>query len=391
MSFFEDPQGAAVLKHKTLVTYAHVFARKTGKWSRDNTVTVLDGYAGPGRYGDGTPASPEHFVRLAQDLAATRRIRCVCVEQDPGYYRQLAALLPRIGVGLREQPEALFGPVEEHLERVIGQAWGVPLLAFLDPFGLAIPFDMLTGVLMGRSERVSGRRCPTEVILNFSVNGVARAAGRLDEAFRSEPVARSRDTRLENLIRFLGGSWWEELWMCRPADERIRLILDEYVHRVRAAAGPAWRPLIVPVRDTYTGPVAYYLVLFTRSDEGLWFFNNAASYGAEALHDHTVDTSGQLVMMDPAMAEMWVERIADRLAALLAERGRVHLGSSVRELLGPDMVGLAREKHMKAAVKLLHQRGGCATDPTGVDDLHNLVVVAPDPGDPAEKERRGAA
>jgi hypothetical protein len=65
--FFDEPQGAAKLKHEVLRQHLTIYASKTG---RRTPVVFLDGYAGPGRYGDGSPGSPGLWLTLPERSAS---------------------------------------------------------------------------------------------------------------------------------------------------------------------------------------------------------------------------------------------------------------------------------------------------------------------------------
>jgi hypothetical protein len=87
--FFDEPQGAAVLKHEVLRQYLRIYGGKTG--SRTGVVLV-DGYAGPGRYADESPGSPELMVNTARALR-TENVHCVFVERERRLREQLKTLL----------------------------------------------------------------------------------------------------------------------------------------------------------------------------------------------------------------------------------------------------------------------------------------------------------
>lgn len=348
--FFAEMQGAAVVKHTVLSTQANIFTRKTGV--SGNVVHLFDGYAGPGRYYDGTAASPQLLLDTARALSKDRSVRCSFVEQDLSNFRRLQELLAQ-AVDLEHRPEAVHGDVREHLSSLVACTSGEPLLAFLDPYGLAVPFDLLTTVLMSRLRRLAGRLqpAPTDIILNFSKNGVTRAAGRLEEQFRDATTSENRATRLSNLTAFLGGEWWHDYWLL-PEDGRAREIAREYARRV-CAARPGWRSLIAPVRDKFDAPSpSYYLVLFTRSAHGLWAFVEGASLGNKALHEWTVDKTGQPWLGDPADLYDWPGVLERNLIRLLAESGHVGLTERLKEVFG-SVLGLARTKHLRAALRKL--------------------------------------
>lgn len=70
MSFFNEPQGAAILKHGILKRYLPLYATKVGSVAGE--VVYLDCYAGPGLYGDGSDGSPALALATADALAGYR-------------------------------------------------------------------------------------------------------------------------------------------------------------------------------------------------------------------------------------------------------------------------------------------------------------------------------
>jgi three-Cys-motif partner protein len=367
--FFEHPQGAAILKHEVLRQYLPVYAGKTGSRT---SVVFLDGYAGPGRYADGSPGSPEVMVQTARALSDLRTIsiRCVFVERDREHRERLQHLL--LDMLDDHDSEVLDGSIEDRLGQVVEGAAGKSLFVFLDPFGLAIPFDMLVEMLRSRPRRGSQGWQPTEVLLNFSINGINRAAGRLDGVPMDEKMEKYRAARLMQLDAFLGGQWWHQPWRIHPQEGRVKALLDGYLTRLQQAL-PGWRPLSIAVRDRYGGPPSYYLVLLTRHAQGLWFFNNAVSLGAEKLHDFTFQQ--QPVLISPDLEQNWQGQIEQNVKRLLASTDGFKLEDEIQAVYG-ETLGLARQTHVHAAIKRLWKDGRTATDPRGKSkNLHKLVVL----------------
>jgi hypothetical protein len=87
--FFVSKKAAAVLKHAILDSYVVPFASKVGRYAPDSRVVYLDGYAGPGRYEDGTPGSPALILDSAARIAGFRQLDCYFVERAPKNYQSL--------------------------------------------------------------------------------------------------------------------------------------------------------------------------------------------------------------------------------------------------------------------------------------------------------------
>ena len=146
--FFVSKKAAAVLKHEILRQYVVPFVSKVGSYATASRVVYVDGYAGPGRYADGTPGSPALVLQSAAQVAAFRTLDCYFVERKREDFKRLKALVDEArtnGVSAR----ALPGRVQKQLDYVLERADGVPMLAFLDPFGLGLSFDDLTGKIFG--------------------------------------------------------------------------------------------------------------------------------------------------------------------------------------------------------------------------------------------------
>jgi len=86
--YWEQPGLPTVFKHDLLRRYLPQFAGRTG--SHAVGVVYLDGYAGRGRYEDGTPASAELILQIAVNQAAQGiRYRLFFYEPDEKSYAVL--------------------------------------------------------------------------------------------------------------------------------------------------------------------------------------------------------------------------------------------------------------------------------------------------------------
>lgn len=129
----------SVFKHAIIRQYMRPFLAMTGSTSEQGRVVVMDGFAGRGRYPDGTPASAELIMQAVRRLQGSRTVAMFFVEDDQGRYRELDVVVTEyVAQGLRAN--ALPGSADDHLDKVIAAAQGVPLFLFLDPCGALLPF-----------------------------------------------------------------------------------------------------------------------------------------------------------------------------------------------------------------------------------------------------------
>lgn len=164
--FFGQRNAQAVLKHGVLARYAHYFAGRAGK-ATQGRVVFIDGYAGEGRYQDGSPGSPLLLASQASRVEMFGRdVKLVFVEQDDDRRAQLNQSLAENEV----VPDLLLGgSLEDLIDGLLDRYARHAVLLFVDPFGLA--FNRAT------LERTLGRRSPQQpidVLYHFSLSAVAR-------------------------------------------------------------------------------------------------------------------------------------------------------------------------------------------------------------------------
>jgi hypothetical protein len=250
----------------------------------------------------------------------------------------------------------------------------LPLFAFLDTFGLGVPFEQLTGKLMARAKRRGQVRIgpATEVMINFVHAGLYRTAGKLDIDSTDTAQLRNAETTIADVDANLGGAWWQAMWRsAAPPPARVAAIRDEYLRRVMEAAGPGWAGFRVPVSNTWRGKPIYDLVLLTQHPQGIWFFNEAVSLARGIFREHA-EPEFSLVPQLWEPDDEWVGAIEANLRRLLADGRPVKLISYVRELYG-ETLGVARSKHLRRALRRLHASGLIFTEPKG--DLFGLTVA----------------
>ncbi|MGI5245155.1 three-Cys-motif partner protein TcmP [Dactylosporangium sp. CA-139066] len=379
--FFVSKKAAAVLKHEILRQYVVPFVSKVGSTSPDARVVYLDGYAGPGTYADGTHASPSLVLESAATVSQFRKLECVFVERSRKDFERLGTVV-KAAQARGINAEARYGRVQNHLDYVLERARGVPLLAFLDPFGLGIPFDDLVGKIFGpdRPQNSQGW-IATEVLLNFSANAVRRIGGLLTT---TKPVA-NRDATLNALDLACGGTWWRQEFVASSDNaEAVQRISFGFARRVCAATNArAW---VVAVRNRSHHQPVYHLVFFTRHSDGIWLFGEANSLAQEKWRafcapppppkdeNALFDIPDTFEAEEAARKRRWIDEIKGNILNLLATRGAFVIKDHHTAVLGSAIDG-ARKTHIKSAVKELYseRKTGC----NGVGDVETLRITPP--------------
>lgn len=358
-----DPHAQSVFKHAILQQYIPRFISMPGVSSEDGRVVVLDGFAGIGRYPDGTAGSAEHILRAALKLSDTRMVASFFTEKDQRNFTRLRQVVQEYAErGL--QAQALPGPVQGHLDTVIAAARDVPLFLFLDPCGAGLEFERLTQVLSGprRPERPV-----TEVLVNFSADLSRRMAGAVEKGHTEQAL----------MDATCGGTWWRTLAAearSRSKTDDFRDVVDalapEYARRLGEATGML--SAFVPVRKRlhHAQPI-YHMVFFTRSPYGLWVFADAIGRAKKVwlrhlgrLEDdespHGQDTLFPVAETFDTIAQAQEEEasrvVATNLDRLLAEHGSFKVVTRTVEIFG-SAYGSATETTVERCLAALRDSG----------------------------------
>jgi three-Cys-motif partner protein len=363
--YWKEQALPSVFKHTLLDKYMPQFAGMTASAGRRRQVVYLDGYAGRGRYADGTRASVERILTIAQNQHRTIGLDWTCffVEQDDEsaeVLRQVIAEYAEAGVTVVLH----HGTVLEVLDDVIAAAAGVPLFLFLDPCGLGLPYCQLTALL---SAERSQTWPPTEILLNFSLEAVRRIGGHVMSPMGNE-------TTMARLDATVGGRWWRQQFDGGVTDEAVTAVVQQFCARLGADTG--MMITAVPVRRAPTHKPIYHLVFGTRSQYGLWVFGDSTARATQAWWDSCEEVEADAdpnalftvaATMRPSLKtieEVAVGRIAQNLAVLLAQHGDFKVVDQTVAVFG-EYYGQVREHVVRKAVQELHKQGRTASDGRG--------------------------
>jgi three-Cys-motif partner protein len=348
----------SVFKHEILRHYMPPLVAMLGSYSDRKRVVVLDGFAGRGRYPDGTPASAELILQAMESLRQSRQVSAFFVEKSEKDYRALSVVVDEyIGRGLLAK--AMPGAVDGHLDAIVTAANGVPLFLFLDPCGANLPFTQLAAILTGPRRHI---RPQTELLLNFSADLSRRAAGTLKAGQLDHPIISLMDETC-------GGAWWRDTALAalgRPTTRNFEpaaaAVAQEYAQRL-ARAGSMLQ-VTVPVRRRMHHQPIYHLVFLTRSQYGLWVFADALGKARQAwlrvlgvVDDE--DTRGMLFTTADSM-EWVIEAEEDRAKTTVMKNMRVLAGR------------LNRFKLVEYALDVYGEAYGMATDSSVAAALQTL-------------------
>jgi three-Cys-motif partner protein len=370
--FFDQRSAQAVLKHGVLARYAHYFAGRAGS-ATQGRVAFIDGYAGEGRYQDGSPGSP--LLLASQATRAQmfgRDVKLAFVEEDDARRERLRQSLADYDI---EPDQLLGGGLNDVIDGLVKRYARHAVLLFVDPFGLAVDRVTLQRIL-----RRSSRRQPIDVLYHFSLSTVARM-GRAGVV--EGPTSHHNAELLDAALGPIG--WrhdFETATAPNAATEAALLVARRFGESVRQASN--LQTTGVPVRQRPKQLPKYLLMLFSGDQKAHWDFADQASkaYVDWLYHCDREDYEANVQRREEhGILELFVspeprmEDVDDQLrreaAAYLPDRlGQLFRVRSVRPMdavedMYGEMLGRARVTHLRAAVKQMHDAGLVDNDGKG--------------------------
>lgn len=286
-------------------------------------ILLIDGFAGPGIYGDGSEGSPLHMCAAAERYARGN-YAALFVNRSAKYHTTLSKVLLERGY---TTAVPIHGRAEELLTRLPNALTNQTVLIYLDPFGLnGYDFSHLEPFL-DRDHAAS-----TEIIVNVHMPIIHRLAARNTIRMSQSPDRRVRAYHTR-LTRTLGGDYWKEvMWdESLTPSERDWSLIEKYASRLRLRL-----PYVgfCPVREAETSRIKYFVVFASRHRNAMLLMNDimaAAYYG----HIHKQATTGSLWEGTPWAMTQQI-RIggvsAEDLDRIILDTVRLHSGESREDI-----------------------------------------------------------
>lgn len=371
--FFGQRSAQAVLKHGVLIRYAHYFAGRAGS-ATQGRVAFIDGYAGEGRYQDGSPGSPLLLASQATRAQVFGRdVKLAFVERDADRRHEVRQSLAEAAI---EPDQLLGGDLDDVVDALLDRYTRHAVLVFVDPFGLAVDRSTLERVLRRRSPQQ-----PIDVLYHFSLSTVARM-GRA--AVVEGPTSHHNAGQLDAALGVIG--WREDFERATAPNaptEAALAVARRFGESVRHATGI--QSTGVSVRQRPGQLPKYLLMLFSANQKAHWDFADQASkayvdwlyhcdredYEAnvrsreeQGLIELFASPEPNMKDIDDQLRRDAAAYLPGHLAEVLRRRGPLRPVDAVEDVYG-DMMGRARVTHVRAAMKQLHDAGVIYDDGTG--------------------------
>lgn len=341
----EREPAQSFFKHELLRRYLAPFTQKLTRGT-DQGVTLVDGYAGRGRYADGTPGSAEHILQAAA-AAQPGTTRVELVERDPAMWPPLEDVARDYAD--RVQCLVSRGTVEDHLDGITQRSAGRHTLFFLDPCGAGLPFSQVVDLARRSYPR-------TELLMNFN--------GDLGRRVVAAVLKHDRDSAVLDTVL---GTWWRQaaLDARQPAADTwepvLTRLVQDYVRRLAQAARV--NVVSIPVRRNLTGQPVFYLIFTTHSSFGIWEMNDAVARTAQLWAKHVgVQQTGMASLFDDDPDTLIdgharaMEQVRANIVAMVNARDGRRLVDSV-DVLFRDAMGIVTSTEIGKLFRDLRDAG----------------------------------
>ena len=281
--FFQRKRPWSTIKDQVLETYLKPYLTKVKGLRRP--ILLIDGYAGPGRFGDGSDGSPLIMCRLAESVLGgdyTAFLVNKRREEHEILQRNLAAL------NLGGEIIPVNGDAQDVILALTPILRDCTVFAYLDSF--VTPDFRLVELLVSRDKAFS-----TEVVVNLNAQEIPRLAA-MGSGAQPSRAAEKLNSRL---TARLGGDYWRPVYEARDLSSEERLLEIAYRYHSNLSRFLPYTGCC-PVRWKSSGRIKYFIVFCSRHPDAAILMNNAM-HRAYYQGIHEADTKGWL----PGFVDDW--------------------------------------------------------------------------------------
>lgn len=260
--FFEGKHLWSKIKDEILDKYMDPYLAKVN--TRGQPILLIDGYAGPGVFEDGSCGSPIILCEKAEKLARDNYC-AILINKKKKYHEILSKEIQQRGWS--HLAEARLGDTQQVLREIPKTLKEQTVFLYLDPFGpTGCDFDLLAPFL-NRNPKFS-----TEILLTMNMPGIHRLAARhVHEADRKDESAIQNNRLI--LTRTFGGDYWREILLPDGIDKEIReMQLIEAYQKKLSRCFQYVRSC--PVRKGTDKQIKYFVVFASHHRDALILLND---------------------------------------------------------------------------------------------------------------------
>lgn len=276
-SFFDQKRPWSKRKDQILAYYLEPYLAKVRRLGRP--VLLVDGFAGPGKFGDGEPGSPLIMCDRVQAASESPGpdVRIWCIEPEPDLFGRLQKNLKGLPFAIAKRKSFL-----DAIDEVGKAARTHTVFLYLDPYTAAdIDYEAIDRV----AQQIQSADASVELLMNFNTPSFVRwgrAALACDvsapdpdnEDIEEFDVPTTEVPGADRLTRVVGGTWWRDILDSeQPFCKMVDSIADRVGENLRRRFGEAcW--VGIRVRREHAVP-KYHMFFGSRHPDALELMNDA--------------------------------------------------------------------------------------------------------------------
>ena len=259
--FFRGKRPWSKIKDKVIGGYMPAYLRKVAKLGK--SILLIDGYAGPGVFDDGSPGSPLIMCSAAEEHVKGQ-YSAIFVNYNRSHHKKLQDILKKQGWDSRAK--AIRGDSSQLLNEISAQLSDQTVFVYLDPFGLkGCEFRTLEPFLT-RTQTFS-----TEIVINMSMPITHRLA-----APKAKAEGRENDPKITSfrnrMTAVFGGEYWKDIYFSDLSPEEKEIaVMEEYrnlISRYLPYSGSC------PVREDTSSRIKYFITFASRHPDAMVLMND---------------------------------------------------------------------------------------------------------------------
>jgi three-Cys-motif partner protein len=245
--FFEEKRAWSRVKDHILGAYLVPYLQKVKRLG--STILIIDPFAGPGKFLDGSPGSPLIITSIAERIVPGQYLAVFGNKRLRNHQKLSTLLRARID---RNLVETYHLPADDLLVQFSPRLGKHTVFLYLDPYGLPPAFVTL-GPFLGR------KPLSTEILVNQPPSALHRVA--------AVPALH------QHLTRSLGSGYWRGVYENDEfsAAEKAERVIREYGSRIKKHLQFSGS---CPIREREGSAVKYYMTFFSGHPDSPRLYND---------------------------------------------------------------------------------------------------------------------
>lgn len=202
--FFQNKKPWSPYKDMILAYYLTPYLSKV--CSLGKPVVVVDCFAGPGRFEDGSDGSPLIIAKAVRKIAEKgKAVSAIFIEEKRKYFRRLQESVK----DYQDVCRTVHGSFEDSAKEIADMGRNTTVFVYIDPYGIkSLRFDTLAGIYANIAKGSS-----VEVLLNFNASSLVRNGLAALKCSQQDDKEEELDRTMtsEDVDMIAGGAYWRDI------------------------------------------------------------------------------------------------------------------------------------------------------------------------------------